>query len=719
MDEDEYLEARKQDPEFQRMVEEEMRKIAEEMQSFAVSEGIDLDPDSLRNMKKEVMYSPKKPYAAVATNNHVQDSDMRAYEREQQKNIYLQELDNAKAYNNRHQQSKYSGQNNRREEDDVDIEIFAKRPGYGRNRNAVGTDQYATKREKQELYARQLKEQADYHNSKKGEPDVPEHVVKPRPRPVSPIVTDNIVSNIGTYDNFKNSPDAKRQEKLRYAQQLADGAHAAPIDNGRYSLHAAKLDREKAMLEQEMLNPNAPRRRSEGAESGYSIGSANNTSEDRHRKQLAYAQQLHNDQRNMRRPSDAVQESPSKTQHYREMQEVYKREAVKYGGLNIGSEYGESRTGRRAGSNGGIVDEERRLKIEKQRQYAQSIEESAAAKPPSGHRVSRRKSRENSSYDPNAVPAYLEESPDRQVHSGRLRRPNDVEEEAMKKRIAQQEYYKQIQSAAAQAPIEKNRVCLQKLRAGSDFMDEPDEPKERRLFPPPEYGKDEIHMDALQVAKERILRLRREEQMKKTHDEELLAEEQYKQYRGTVHAGGSNYSVDAESYVPQEAISSPNSKYYSGGGGDRVGYRTTGQDAEYAGSGYPNPPMNRNNHMSNVMSTGYGDNSYDTSDSARLDSGRLSGRRSAHQYDSGPDPSNDPTEMDARAYKRLQQQKYRDEISRAAAAPPLMSDRKSTIRQQQEEINHGINLPGNYDPPRQEYPRGGRSGGGYTNFSLG
>ena len=31
MDEDEYLESRKQDPEFQRLVEEEMRKIAEEI----------------------------------------------------------------------------------------------------------------------------------------------------------------------------------------------------------------------------------------------------------------------------------------------------------------------------------------------------------------------------------------------------------------------------------------------------------------------------------------------------------------------------------------------------------------------------------------------------------------------------------------------------------------------------------------------------------------
>ena len=281
------------------------------------------------------------------------------------------------------------------------------------------------------------------------------------------------MSNIGNYDNSKNSPDNKRQDKLKYAQQLADGAHAAPIDNGRYSLHAAKLDREKALFEQEMLNPNAPRRRGEdinfnaNANSDYPIGTVNGTNDDRHRKQYAYAQQLQNDQNNTRRPSDAVGDSPSKGQHYRDMQEVYKREASQFGGLNIGAESSRSRSGNgNNGSNGsrsgrrsgngsrgdGVIDEERRLKIEKQRLYAQSIQESSNAKPPSGHRVSRRRDRDDPSayeFDVNAVPSYLEESPDKQIHSGRLRRPDEAEVEAAKKRQAQHEYYKQIENAGA------------------------------------------------------------------------------------------------------------------------------------------------------------------------------------------------------------------------------------------------------------------------------
>ena len=91
----------------------------------------------MRNEKQEVMYSPKKPYAAVATNNHIQDSEIKAYEREQQKNVYMQELDDANAYNNRHQQSKYTGRNSKRDDDDVEIEIFAKRQGHGKGRNML------------------------------------------------------------------------------------------------------------------------------------------------------------------------------------------------------------------------------------------------------------------------------------------------------------------------------------------------------------------------------------------------------------------------------------------------------------------------------------------------------------------------------------------------------------------------------------------------------
>eukprot|EP01006_Ploeotia_vitrea_P026979 TRINITY_DN59881_c0_g2_i1.p1 TRINITY_DN59881_c0_g2~~TRINITY_DN59881_c0_g2_i1.p1 ORF type:complete len:288 (+),score=23.33 TRINITY_DN59881_c0_g2_i1:53-865(+) len=189
-------------------------------------------------------------------------------------------------------------------------------------------------------------------------------------------------------------------------------------------------------------------------------------------------------------------------------------------------------------------------------------------------------------------------------------------------------------------------------------------------------------------------------------------------------------------------------KYYSGGGGDREGYRAVPEDnKEFDNNNNPyapNDPSQYHQHhekkhsdspytrssgivgktydeeldprsskyMGSILSIGYNENIKDDNDSSqRISSARLSGRKSAHTYG----------DNEEKAYKKQQQQQYREEIAKAAALKPIQGEYYAKFRSEQDFKNDGINLPGNsvYNNQNMQNGYGKSSGGGKTSFLLG
>ena len=267
---------------------------------------------------------------------------------------------------------------------------------------------------------------------------------------------------------------------------------------------------------------------------------------------------------------------------------------------------------------------------------------------------------------------------------------------------------------------------------------------------PPE----EMQVDVMKIARERVRQLRMEAEAQELEDQRL-AEQKYYLYKQALEQGSNTGYRDTGSEVP-----------YNKPTGNRNEYRDDEDEEPYPREQeYQNKPAyaasrprenlpedyprsnnkfsepsrqepeeynRRDNRMQSVLSIGYSDNSNNDLSGGRLDSGRLSGRRSEVNY-------GEEEVFDARALKRQQQQQYRDEIAQAAKAAPIEGERYAKFRSDKEQRDDGINLPGNnralygasgYSNPHSHsniqgnstssYANRGQScGGGKSSFTLG
>ena len=173
-DDEEYLEYRKRDPEFQKMVEEEMRRLTMELENdLSLDKSNFAEPIMGAKEKKQNVYSPKKPFSSVV------DDD-----------------------------------------DNIPHESFAKR-------------------EKQDNYARQLRQQEEYSKYSSNEPERVS-LRSQRNRPLSPVESGtSILQNIGNFERSKQSPDVKRKQQEEYARQISESSKSGAVssratNSGRY-----------------------------------------------------------------------------------------------------------------------------------------------------------------------------------------------------------------------------------------------------------------------------------------------------------------------------------------------------------------------------------------------------------------------------------------------------------------------------------------------------
>ena len=301
------------------------------------------------------------------------------------------------------------------------------------------------------------------------------------------------------------------------------------------------------------------------------------------------------------------------------------------------------------------------------------------------------------------------------------------------------------QDAEEKAEAERRFNAMKQSQKTQEEQDAEDQAEaERRYYAMKQSQKTQEEQDAEDQAEAE----RRYYAMKQA---EQAASQPQRHSEDTVGGGGGGGSINsARQYYGADDHSPRGSKYHSGGGADRSGYRASASDydanngnniansttadqyvkhemrrhsdapnthshgviSDYSqypegNTAHPDPndnirpnPYNqhgdyregpRNNHMNSIMSDGYEDDaSLQRSGSrGRMDSGRLSGRRSEATYgDDGGEAS----------VKRLQQQQYRNEIAQAASAVAPEMERHAVFKQEARYHAQGINLPGNHLP---------------------
>lgn len=780
------MEYRKQDPEFQRMVEEEMRKLTQELSELEPEAFT--EPVANAHEKKDIIYSPRRSYIPTVGTTDRSPKSARQLEREE----YLKAL--------------------------------TSKPGEETSFASMASDAHSAKREKQEIYAQQLRKQEEDAKQAYARENDRVSLYRQRMKPSSPIQQpiqeNNFVSSIGKYELKRSSPEAKKKKQQEYAKQLLESQRAQAIPSTRVLRNKPQFyDEDQRLMSGDSLDPMLKGSQTQSqvlgtvhgvynsrpGDGNIDIGS-NKTDDqiafERRRKQAEYMEQL-NQQKQldyeaaMKKYHDQVEPPSPKSLKYQAMREEYQKSDQSLTGLSIGE--GTPRSGRRSGRNYITPEEEneRRAKMEKQRKYAQDIAAGAKMAP-------------------------IENT--RKQHSGRGRRqreplPDETpmfseEKQAINKKLAQQQYFRQLQEAQSQQPIQESRVPLR--RNGRDNReserggDASFEHNRQGNGPENRHTEDQMHQDALQLAREKMRKLREEaerqdaedqaeaerryalmkqqqegfqrrdqnrdsyedadaerryaQMMKEQQDAEDQAEAERRyfqmkmereqemesqQHRPTESADRHNAGVvngstepyrkgmdnpvgESRNYYGDDSISPRASKFYSGGGADRTGYRATAQDYSYAHdssihsstsadqyvhhqskrhsvdphsrsqgivgdfSQYPdNPP--KSNHMRSVLSVGYNDPGIvDSAGDGRMNSGRLSGRKSEYSYgDEGNNAGGGQEGVDSRSLKRMQQQQYREEVARAAAAVPVEYERAAKFRQEAREAAQGINLPGN------------------------
>lgn len=835
--EDDYLEYRKQDPEFQRMVEEEMRKLTQELKDLS---GADLGnfraPEIDHSEKKQILHSPEKSYGISGIRGHGQVSPNSA--RKSERDEYLRKLTSKDA-------------------DD------------GHCGRQISDAQMA-KRDKQEAYAQQLRKQEEDYKQISARDSGRVSLHRQKLRPASPILVQkpNSLSTIGSYELDRSSPEAKRRQQQLYAQQLLDAQQASVIPTTRVLRNKPHAQDDPIngsggggyRMPSDVLEPMISTRRGgsqvnahaeppashmlgsvtgvqmhEGRGDGVGMAIGGSMTDDqaaweRRRKQAEYARQLDSQrvvdyETTVKKYQEIIDPASPKSKKYLHDVEEYRASQQGAGrsgtGLNVGDHTPSS--GRRSGRYVDPVEEKERIeKIERQRKYAEELAAGAALVPPENpHKVgSRPRVREQLPEEPNMFGA----------------RDNS---ERANKRIQQQQYYKQLQDAANQAPIVQSRAPYR--RRNQDIDDEPEHPRAgsssgrnsrgsrrnaerereqereqqqqgRQQYQAEAPSVDEMHSDAVQLARERMMRLRLEAERQQEADDYAEAERRYNAMKQSQQKSQEEQDAEdqaeaerryyamkqaqAEEVAPaarpgrynEEMVSgssgrefgsvsqtgnsqsshnygsedqSPRGgKYYSGGGASRSGYRPSASDyssdanaggkevhssttsdqyvrhemkrhsdapnahshgviADYsqyrdATDAYPDPndnvrsnPYNqhgdyretpRNNHMNSIMSVGYEDDRslQRTGSRGRMDSGRLSGRRSEATYGDDNGNGNGQQQMDPRTLKRLQQEQYRAEIAQAAAAVAPEIERHAVFKQEARYHSQGINLPGNH-----------------------
>ena len=237
-DEDAYLEYRKRDPEFQKMVEEEMRRLTMELEGdLGLDKSLFTEPVMGAKEKKQNVYSPKKPFSSV-----VDDSD------------------------------------------DIPREAYGKR-------------------EKQDNYARQLRQQEEYAKYSSSEPERVS-LRSQRNRPVSPVESGtSMLLNIGNFERSKQSPDVKRKQQEEYARQISDSSKLSAVssrttNSGRYpgmdSLDPYLASQAQSQPSHILGSVNGVRNNLPST-GGINIGAAKTDDEvvnEKRRKQAEYARQL-------------------------------------------------------------------------------------------------------------------------------------------------------------------------------------------------------------------------------------------------------------------------------------------------------------------------------------------------------------------------------------------------------------------------------------------
>jgi hypothetical protein len=441
--EDDYLEYRKQDPEFQRMVEEEMRKLTQELGELGQAEPESFyAPTANHSEKKQILHSPEKSYgiSGIRGHSHVDPVSARKAERD----AYLHSL------------TSQAGE-----------DTFASRQG----------DAQSAKREKQEAYAQQLRKQEQDNKQLSSMDNGRVALHRQKMRPTSPIVVQKSsnLSSIGNYELGRCSPDAKRKQQQLYAQQLLEGQQAAVIPTTRVLRNKPQSQAEDSVtgyrMPSDALDPmlhSARSGRSQGPDSasqsrvlgsvsgvqlhegmgdgvGLPVGSSATDDQravERRRKQAEYSRQL-DTQRTVdyevavKKYQEIVEPPSPLSKQYEQKLQEYKagQRAGNVGtGLDVGNHAPSS--GRRSGRAVDPEEErERREKIERQRKYAEELKAGASLMPVENPRkVSGR-------------PRPREQLPqETNMFGGR------EEAEKANKRQQQQQYFKQLQDAA-------NQVC--------------------------------------------------------------------------------------------------------------------------------------------------------------------------------------------------------------------------------------------------------------------
>lgn len=436
--EDDYLEYRKQDPEFQRMVEEEMRKLTQELGEL--DPGAFHEPEHDHSEKKQILHSPEKSYGISAIRGHSHVSPVSA--RNAQRDEYLNNLTSNDKNDN-----------------------------YGSRQMS---DAQLAKREKQEMYAQQLRKQEDDHKNLSARDNGRVSLHRQKIRPTSPIVPPKPcgLSNIGNYELNRASPDAKRKQQMLYAQQLLDGQQAAAVPATRILRNKPQVHGDDVgtgyRMPSDDRSDSRPRRGSgntaaaqphmlgsvsgvqvhEGRGDGLGMPIGSNVTDDqaaweRKRKQDEYARQLDSQRTvdydtTVKKYQEIVDPASPKSKKYMQKLDEYKasQQTGKSGtGLDVGNHTPSS--GRRSGRHVDPEEERERLeKIEKQRKYADELAAGAALVPPENPRRTsgRHRPREQLPVEKNMF-------------------GNREETEKANKRLQQQQYYNQLKEAANQVSV--------------------------------------------------------------------------------------------------------------------------------------------------------------------------------------------------------------------------------------------------------------------------